>query len=152
MNLSKWEKRFSETARLVASWSPDPSTKVGAVIANSENLLLSWGFNAFPRKITSISEAEVEREVKYKYVIHAEANAIYNATRNGILLKDSIIYIYGLPPCIECAKAIIQIGAKKVITITDPKKPVPCKWIESYDDSKQLFKEVGIECEIINLS
>ena len=47
-------------------------------------------------------------------VIHAEANALMYAAKNGICTKDCTLYVT-LSPCIECAKLIIQSGIKKVI-------------------------------------
>jgi dCMP deaminase len=47
------------------------------------------------------------RETKYKLVVHAEMNAIYNATYNGVGLDGATIYVHGLPVCSECAKGII---------------------------------------------
>jgi len=144
--MEKWDERFFQVAKDVASWSPDPSSKIGAIFVSQENLPLSWGWNAFPRKVNSIKEDEVDRETKYKYVIHAEANAIYNATRNGICLKNSRLYVYGIPPCLECAKAIIQVGTIRVITLA--KKNIDSKWSESYNDSMRLFREVMISTEL----
>ena len=51
-------------------------------------------------------------KTKYKYVVHAEMNLIYNATFNGISLDGSTVYVYGLPICSECAKGLIQVGVK----------------------------------------
>lgn len=47
--LSKWDERFIELARLVATWSKDPSTKVGAVIVRPYRTVASVGFNGFAR-------------------------------------------------------------------------------------------------------
>jgi len=51
MAKSNWDRKFMEMAVLVASWSKDPSTKVGCVIADSDHAQLSEGFNGFPRGI-----------------------------------------------------------------------------------------------------
>jgi len=47
----KWSNRFLQLAALVATWSKDPSTQVGSVIADDKNRVLSVGFNGFPRKV-----------------------------------------------------------------------------------------------------
>jgi dCMP deaminase len=144
---NKWDRRFLEAANCVSNWSPDPSSKIGALAVSAENLPLSWGWNAFPRKIISMVESEVPRETKYKYVIHAEANVIYNATRGNVSLKNSTFYVYGIPPCIECAKAIIQVGAIRVITLA--RRETFQRWLDSYTDSVELFREVGIISELV---
>jgi len=143
---NKWDRRFLEAASCVSNWSPDPSSKIGALATSPENLPLSWGWNAFPRKIISMVESQVPREVKYKYVIHAEANVIYNATRGNVSLKDSTFYVYGIPPCIECAKAIIQVGAIRVITLS--RRETAQAWLDSYQESVALFREVGIDTKL----
>jgi len=53
---------------------------------------MSWGINK-----------------KYKYIVHAETNGIFNACRNGNPLKDSICVIT-MFPCSNCTKALIQLG------------------------------------------
>ncbi|WXU00611.1 MAG: hypothetical protein Ctma_1337 [Catillopecten margaritatus gill symbiont] len=52
---------------------------------------------------------------KYKFVVHAEMNAIYNATYSGTSLDGTTLYVYGLPTCSECAKGIIQVGIELII-------------------------------------
>lgn len=143
---NKWDRRFLSAAKTIANWSPDPSSQIGCVVISSENLPLSWGWNAFPRKLTSIVEYEVAREVKYKYIIHAEANAIYNATRGNVCLKNATFYVYGLPPCLDCAKAVVQVGATRIVTLA--KKDLSKKWVDSYLESVELFREVGIISEV----
>ena len=49
--MNGWDRKFIEMAVLVSSWSKDPSTKVGCVIADSDHAQLSEGFNGFPRGI-----------------------------------------------------------------------------------------------------
>lgn len=144
-----WDRRFLEAAKCVSCWSPDPSTKIGAIAISTENLPLAWGWNAFPRKVISMVEDTVEREVKYKYVIHAEANVIYNSTRGGILLKNSTFYVYGLPPCLECAKAIIQVGTSRVVTLMET--VLPERWTDSVYQATKLFEEVGIKSQIFSM-
>lgn len=48
---------------------------------------------------------------KYAYVVHAELNAILNATQS---LQGCTIYV-SLFPCNECSKAIIQSGIKEIV-------------------------------------
>jgi dCMP deaminase len=70
-------------------------------------------------------------------------NAIYNASLNGVSLKGSTLYVYGLPICNECAKGVIQVGIDKVIATrpADYNK----EWDESIKDAKALFKEAEVE-------
>ncbi len=113
--LDKWDNRYLSLAKEVATWSKDPSTQVGAVTVGAKKEVLSQGFNGFPRGIKDTDERYNHRETKYKFVVHAEMNAIYNATYSGTSLDGATLYIYGLPICSECAKGIIQVGIKKVV-------------------------------------
>ena len=110
----KWELRWFQLVDLVASWSSDPSTKVGAVIIPENSDIPIIGWNGFPRGVADTPERYADRDIKYMLVAHAESNAIINAARNGVNLKGSTIYI-SHPPCNECSKLIVQSGIKKVI-------------------------------------
>ena len=48
---TNWDKRFMDLSKMVATWSKDKSTGVGAVIVNDEKKIVSVGYNGFPRKI-----------------------------------------------------------------------------------------------------
>ena len=138
----KWDKRFLNLAKEISTWSKDPSTKIGAVIVNDEKRILATGYNGFPKGIHDSEQRYHDRETKYKYVVHAEMNAIYNATYNGISLNDSTLYVWGLPVCSECAKGVIQVGIKRIVM---PKADYPDRWIESFRKSRELFTEAGLE-------
>lgn len=140
--MNKWDKRYLDLAESVATWSKDPSRQIGAVAISPRGNVLAQGYNGFPRGIDDSPERYNDRETKYKYVVHAEMNVIYNATYNGVCLDDSTLYVVGLPVCSECAKGIIQVGIKRVVIgATD----VPDRWVESFESTKQLFEEAGVE-------
>jgi dCMP deaminase len=143
--LDKWDNRYLALAKEVATWSKDPSTQVGAVSVGAKKEVLSQGFNGFPRGIKDTQERYNHRETKYRLVVHAEMNAIYNATYSGTSLDGATLYIYGLPICSECAKGIIQVGIKKVVI-------EKCKeldnWNESLRLSREMFSEAGVELVI----
>jgi len=84
--LSKWDRRYIELAQQISTWSKDPSRKIGAVAVGSKGQILSQGYNGFPRGILDLQERYENREVKYKHVVHAEMNVIYNATFSGVSL------------------------------------------------------------------
>jgi dCMP deaminase len=126
----------------VATWSKDPSTQVGAVTVGSKKEVLSQGFNGFPRNIKDTDERYNNRETKYKFVVHAEMNAIYNATYSGTSLDGATLYVYGLPICSECAKGIIQVGIKKVVV---EKSKELDNWNDSVKLSKAMFDEAGVD-------
>ena len=141
----KWKKRFLKSSKEISTWSKDPSTKVGALIISEDRNIISTGYNGFPRNIEDTEERLNNRELKYKFILHAEMNCILNALYNGRSVKDCILFVHGLPPCSECTKSIIQAGIKKVIT--DSK--ATDNWKESLKLSLEMLKEANVEIEFI---
>lgn len=139
----KWTTRYLSLAREVSQWSKDPSRKIGAVAIGSSGQVLSQGYNGFPRGIRDSDERYNNREIKYKFVVHAEMNCIYNATMNGVSLAGSKLYVWGLPICGECAKGVLQVGIKEVYWTTD--QEIPPIWAESLTWTEFLLNEAGIQ-------
>lgn len=142
-----WNSRYIALAKEISSWSKDPSTQCGAIIVGESGQVLSQGYNGFPRGLSDLDELYADRELKYKRISHAEMNAIYNASRTGVSLYGSTIYVHGLPVCHECAKAIIQVGIEKVVMQKNTKKD---RWNESCDLAQKFFREVGIKTSYID--
>ena len=145
---NKWDNRYLNLAREVSTWSKDPSTQVGAVAIGEKGQVLAQGYNGFPRGVNDSLERYNDKEVKYRYVVHAEMNCIYNATFTGASLNNATMYVWGLPVCNECAKGLAQVGIKRVVspkTIAD----VPDKWKISAINTVDLLKEVGIIYDFI---
>ena len=145
---NKWDNRYLNLAREVSTWSKDPSTQVGAVAIGEMGQVLAQGYNGFPRGVNDSLERYNDKEVKYRYVVHAEMNCIYNATFTGASLNNATMYVWGLPVCNECAKGLAQVGVKRVVspkTVAD----VPDKWKISAINTVDLLKEVGITYDFI---
>ncbi len=145
--MRNWDRKYIELAKYVAlNWSKDPSTKVGAVVANFEMRQEFLGYNGFPRGVADTPERYNNREVKYTLVVHAEANAILKA---GRLAKGATLYVwpsFSLPPiCNECAKLVIQSQIAEVVgyepDLSDPRVQ---RWIDSISVSKTMCEEAGI--------
>jgi len=110
-------------AQLSALRSKDPSTQVGACIVDDDKKVVSIGYNGMPRHIDDCQlswEKGDGLDSKYLYVCHAEMNAILN-TRNGSALRGCTLYV-SLFPCNECAKAIIQVGIKEIVYVSNKYK------------------------------
>lgn len=134
---NKWHRRFFELAQHVADWSKDPSTQVGACVVNEDKQVVSLGFNGFPRGVEDTISRLMNRETKYKFVSHAERNALDNAY---VDIKGSTLYST-LFPCNECAKGIIQKGIKTVVTT----HPDLDRTHNNLDASLQMFSEAGVK-------
>ena len=150
--MNKWDIRFMQMAKEISNWSKDPSRKIGAVAIDENRRILSTGYNGFPAGIDDSFERLNDRDKKYKYVIHAEKNCIYNACLNGMSLKDSLLYVWGLPVCSECAKGVIQVGVSKVFYGYSIKDYDDSMWLDSFQVTKSMFDEVGIEVHRINFN
>jgi len=143
----KWDKRYIELAKEIASWSKDPSKQIGAVAIGDKGQVLAQGYNGFPRGIEDTELRYADRSEKYKYVVHAEMNCIYNATFNGVSLQGATIYISGLPVCSECAKGLIQVGIKRVVY--ECSDHVPNHWKAHNETTIELLSEADISYERI---
>jgi len=132
----KWDQRFLELAKLVSTWSKDPSTKVGAVITDDRRII-SVGYNGFPEGVLDSAERYSNREIKYKYMVHAERNALLFANTS---VKGMTLYTYPFMPCSECAGMIIQSGIKRVVTLINTNE----RWKESFKITKNMFGEAGV--------
>jgi len=141
-----WDEYFMGVALLAAMRSKDPNTQVGACIVDSENRILSTGYNGFPSGCSD-DEYPWDREgefgcTKYPFVVHAELNAILNA--RGKNLTGAKIYV-ALFPCNECAKAIIQSGIKEIVYLSDKYANT-----EGTLASKRMLKSAGIKFTQLN--
>ncbi len=135
-----WDEYFMGIAMLSAKRSKDPSTQVGACIVDKDNKIVGIGYNGFPIGCSDDNlpwqrEGSEHNATKYPYVVHAEANAILNSTKD---LHGARIYV-DLFPCNECAKLIIQSGIKEVIFLSDKYKET-----DSVKASRKMFNLSGV--------
>lgn len=142
-----WDDRWLDMARLVASWSKDRSRQVGAVIVNDRNVVVSMGWNGFPRSINDDIECRHQRPDKYLWSEHAERNALFNAAANGNSTLNCRIY-QSMYPCAHCARGIIQAGISEVITVE------PDWNDETYGDefavTRQMLEEANVAVRFVD--
>ena len=131
-----WDLRFLDMSQLISSWSKDPSTQVGAVIVDSNNRVVSVGYNGFPQGISDDNRLD-NRETKYKMIIHAECNALLFAQRP---LEGCTIYTYPFMPCPTCASMIIQSGISSVVSYINKDE----RWEKEFKLSRQILKEADV--------
>ena len=136
-----WDLWYLDLAKQISTASKDPSTKVGSVIVDNNNRIVSVGYNGFPVGIEDTEERLNNREVKYKIVIHAERNSLLFA-RGPV--ENCTIYTWPFMPCSVCAGMIIQSGISRVVSF---KSDNP-RWEEEFKLSKELFAESGIELSL----
>ena len=147
---TKWDQYFLDMCELTAAKSKDASTKVGAVVVGADNQIVSVGYNGFPRMVNDDIDERHERPAKYMWTEHAERNAIYNAARTGVSLKDCTLYLNFKPfPCSDCARGVIQSGIKTIIgNATDfPGKGE--QWEQSLKIAQDMCSEAGVTMIIV---
>ena len=135
-------------ARNVASWSKDPSTKVGAVAVRDRRMLVS-AFNGLPTGVLDTDARLKDRDQRLKLTTHAEANCVAFAARAGICLNGATVYVWPLMTCSQCAALLIQAGIGKVVV---PDYVEPQRWQESFDLARAMFIEAGVSVHRISMS
>ncbi len=115
-----WDEYFMGIALISSLRSKDPNTQVGSCIVNSDNKIIGIGYNGLPKGCSDDDfpwgNSGDFLQTKYPYTCHAELNAILNSI--GTSLENYKIYTT-LFPCNECTKALIQVGIKDIIYLSD---------------------------------
>lgn len=138
----KWTKRFLGLAEHVSTWSKDPSTKTGAIIVSPANMIISLGYNGFPRKVSDDIKLYSDRSTKYERIIHSEVNAVLAARTD---LSGCTLYCYPLMPCARCATIIIQTGITTVVFPYTEDSQVLDRFRISHEHAIDMFKDAGVE-------
>ena len=131
---ASWEEYFMNIAKQVATRSTCERKFVGAVIVRDKTIL-STGYNGSIRGMPHCDEAGHMMENDHCVAtIHAEANAILQAAKNGVRIEDAEIYITA-SPCWSCFKMMANAGIKKIY------------YGEFYRDERifETAKKIGIE-------
>lgn len=129
-------------ARSIAFLSKD-RVKVGAIICSDDGAIVSTGFNGFPRGICDYDDRINNEEVRLKYIVHAEANAIIQAGRLGTNVIGKNLIVWGRAICSECTKFAIQAGISKIYT-PSVIAGSSLKWTIHRINSRALCKEAGV--------
>lgn len=117
-----WDEYFMQIAHLVSQRSTCLRRKVGAVIVKDKRMLAT-GYNGAPSGLAHCLDIGCLRD-KLKIPsgerhelcrgLHAEQNAVIQASLYGISVKDAIFYVTN-QPCIICAKMLINSGIKEIV-------------------------------------
>ena len=111
---------FKSIVTTVASKATCDRAKVGCIIIN-DDYIISTGYNGAPRgEIHCDDNDHLMKDGHCIRTIHAEVNAIINAAKNGINIKDcDMICVY--KPCFRCMQVLINSGIKNVYYFEDYK-------------------------------
>lgn len=146
----KWDRRYLDVAKLVSSWSKDPSSQIGAVLVNDLGQIVGTGYNGFPRGVEDTDARYNDRPLKYQLVAHAEFNACIAA---GHAARGATLYVYpgwGSPcMCVDCTKIAIQSGVRRVVgMIREIDAEKLARWKESLALGQVMCDEAGIKTEV----
>jgi len=141
-----WDEYFLELAHLVSRRSTCLRRNVGAVLVKDKRILAT-GYNGAPRGLKHCLDIGCIRE-KLKIpsgqrhelcrALHAEQNALIQASLYGISVQGSTLYATN-QPCIICAKMLINAGIKDIVAS------------DGYPDkmAADFLKEAGIKARKI---
>lgn len=136
--MTKWQRRFLGLAKEVGSWSKDVSTKVGSVIVDSSNRIVSLGYNGPPQGVPD--ELGIDRETRLLRSLHAEQNSILFAKQD---LEGCTLYVTH-PPCARCAAMIVQTGIAEVVCPA-PSDEFAQRWAKDLAETRFMFNEAGVK-------
>ncbi len=142
MTRPDWDTYFMNFARLAEQRSTCLRRRVGAVIVK-ERMVLATGYNGAPKGLAHCSAVGCLREqrnipsgerAELCRGLHAEQNAIIQASYHGVAIRDAAMYCT-ISPCVICVKMIINAGIKRVF------------FCGLYDDrlAQEMAAEAGLE-------
>lgn len=144
-----WDEYFMSIADIVGTRATCDRGRSGCVITRDKHILTT-GYVGSPPGIAHCDEVGHEMHTvintdgtESKHCIrttHAEQNAIVQAARVGVSLLGATMYCK-MSPCHVCAKLIITAGITRVVAQKD---------YHAGARGKELFKEAGVEFELLN--
>jgi len=141
-SMSRHDKNYLEIACLRAQNSHAKKMKVGAIIVK-DGRIISDGYNGtpagFPNDCEDYEVADPSIMITRPEVLHAEANAILKLTRSAESSEGATLYLT-VPPCVECAKLIIQARIARVVYARPHKR-----------DGLHLLERAGIGFEQLKI-
>ena len=135
----EWNEYFGEITKQVALRSTCVRKKVGAIIVKDKNII-STGYNGSIRGLEHCETVGcLMMEGHCTRTIHAEANAIIQAAKHGLMIDRAEIYI-SASPCFNCFKLIANSGITKIY------------FMEFYRDQRIIEIAKKLNIELIDMS
>jgi dCMP deaminase len=143
-----WDEYFLEIARVVGKRGTCDRGMIGVVLVRDKRILAT-GYVGAPVGLPHCDEVghQIKKVVHEDGNVsqhcmrtsHGEINAICNAARYGIGIDGATCY-GKFEPCYTCAKAIVNAGIKRVVCE---------KQYHAASDSRELFRQAGIELVVV---
>ena len=111
---ASWDEYFMNITREVATRATCNRKHVGAVIARDRSILAT-GYNGSIAGLPHCDdECHLMEDGHCVRTIHAEANAVIQAARNGVRIDGAMIYVTA-SPCFGCFKLLANAGIKRIV-------------------------------------
>ena len=137
---ASWDDYFMSIAQVVATRSTCPRKYVGSVLVRNRTIL-STGYNGSIRGMPHCSDVGHMMEDNHCVAtIHAEANAIIQAAKNGVMIDGASCYVTA-SPCWSCFKQLANAGVTRIC------------YGEFYRDERifEVAKQINIELVHVGL-
>lgn len=110
---ASWDQYFMSIALQVATRSTCDRKHVGAVVVR-DKMILATGYNGSIRGLPHCDEdGHLMEDGHCVRTVHAEANALVQAARNGVAVDGGSIYVTA-SPCFHCYKMIANAGLRRI--------------------------------------
>lgn len=132
------DERFIRSALALSNiWSKDPSSKVCAIAVGKTRNLVAFGYNGFPPGIPDTAGRLNDREFKLRHILHAEVNALANAT-----FPVEALYVTHAP-CENCALHIL--ARRSVVRLVYLHRPdFEARWADSVANAARILVSGGV--------
>jgi len=114
---------------------------VGAVLVGTDKRQVALGYNGFPPGIADSNFRLTNRDIKLRYIIHAERNVLDNA---NFPAQGATLYCTH-PPCCNCALSIISKGVSRVVS-SPVSSDFRTRWGEEMFRSSSILREANVAC------
>ena len=146
-----WDQYFLSIVKMVGSRGTCDRFRGGCVITKDKRIIAT-GYAGSPiglphcddlgHEMHSVTNPDGSVSRHCVRTIHAEQNAICEAARQGIAIEGGTLYCQ-MTPCYVCAKMLINVGLKRIVCAKD---------YHAGQRSKEIFKEAGLEYELVEES
>jgi dCMP deaminase len=134
-----WHTYFMNIARQAATRSTCDRKHVGAVIVRDKTIL-STGYNGSIRGLPHCDDVgHIMDGGHCVATVHAEANAIIQAAKNGVRIEGAELYTTA-SPCWSCFKLIANAGIRRIY------------YGEFYRDTRSIEVAAQVGIDLIDLS
>lgn len=149
-----WDEYFLNITKEVSKRSTCLRRQVGAILVMDKHILTT-GYNGAPSGLQHCLDIGCLREQlkvppgeRHELCrgLHAEMNALLQASRYGIKISGATLYTTTYP-CSLCAKMLVNAGIQRIVTITDYPDPLAKDILSMAKINVDIFEQKDIKDE-----